>query len=69
MIYIPAHIYHSSVLNNKMKKLTEQQVDDLLKLKFGALVASYPRTSHLSNKFLGKLFGVSGSQVRRLYMA
>lgn len=51
-----------------MKEFTEQQVDDMLKLKFGAVVSSYPSTSYVSNRVLGKVFGVSASQVRRLYM-
>ena len=51
-----------------MKVFTEQQVDDILKLKFGAVVTSYPSTSYVSNRVLGKIFGVSGSQVRYLYL-
>ena len=43
-----------------MKDFTEQQVDDILKLKFGAVVTSYPSKSYVSNRVLGKVFGVSG---------
>ena len=43
-----------------MKDFTEQQVDHILKLKFGAVVMSYPSTSYVSNRVLGKVFGVSG---------
>jgi hypothetical protein len=43
-----------------MKVFTEEQVDDILKLKFGAVVTSYPSTSYISNHVLGKIFGVSG---------
>ena len=53
---------------NKMKHFTEQQVDDILKLKFGAVVTSYPSTSYVSNRGLGKIFNVSGSMIRQLYM-
>ena len=53
---------------NKMKHFTEQQVDDILKLKFGAVVTSYPSTSYVSNSVLGKIFNVSGSMIRQLYL-
>lgn len=46
-----------------MKLFTEQQVDDLIKIKFGKLVTSNNHTSYTSNKIIGKLFGVSGSQL------
>ena len=51
-----------------MKIFTEQQVDDILKLKFGAVVTSYPSTSYVSNRVLGQIFGVSGSLIRKLYL-
>ena len=51
-----------------MKEFTEQQIDDILKLKFGAVVKSHPRIAYVTNKALGKVFGVSASQVRKLYM-
>ena len=52
-----------------MKTFTEQQVDDLIKLKFGKLVTTPRHTSYASDRILGKIFGVSGSQIRRLYRA
>ena len=52
-----------------MKLFTEQQVDDLIKLKFGKLVTTPSHTSYASNRVLGKIFGVSGSQIRKLYRA
>ena len=39
-----------------MKKLTEDQVDDLLKLKFGKLVEESGHRAYVSNKVLGKIF-------------
>ena len=48
----------------KMKTFTEQQIDDIIKLKFGKLVTTPKFTSYVSNKVLGQLFGVSGSQIR-----
>ena len=52
-----------------VKKMTESQVDDLIKLKYGKLVTSADHAAYVSNANLGKIFGISGSQVRRLYMA
>ena len=49
--------------------MTESQVDDLIKLKYGKLVTSADHAAYVSNATLGKIFGISGSQVRRLYMA
>ena len=51
-----------------MKQFTEQQVDDIIKLKFGALVQTADHCSFVSNKILGKIFGVSGSKIRQLYL-
>ena len=44
-----------------VKKLSEQQVDDLIKLKFGKLVTSADHKQYASNATLGKIFGVSAS--------
>ena len=52
-----------------MKEFSERQVDDLLKLKFGAVVTEHGHPSYVSNQVLGKLFNCSGSKVRQLYMA
>ena len=54
---------------NIMKQFIEAQVDDLIKLRYGRLVTSADHTAYVSNAALGKIFGISGSQVRRLYMA
>ena len=42
-------------------QITEQQVDDLIKLKFGRLVTSENNKQYISNAILGKIFGVSAS--------
>ena len=49
-----------------MKYWTEQQIDDMIKLKFGKLVSESGHDSFVSNKILGKLFGVSEKQIRDL---
>ena len=52
-----------------MKHFSEQQVKDMIKLKFGQEVSDHHHLSYVSNKLLGKLFGCSGSKIRQLYMA
>ena len=46
------------------KAFTEQQVDDIIRLKFGSVVTTADRPSYVSNRVLGQLFGVSGSKIR-----
>ena len=52
-----------------VKKLSDTQVDDIIKLKFGRLVTSADHKQYASNATLGKIFGVSASKIRQLYMA
>ena len=52
-----------------VKLFTDKQVDDLIKLKYGSLVTSADRIQYVSNAVLGKIFGISATKVRRLYMA
>lgn len=51
------------------KPLTEQQVTDLVKLKFGREVSSHHNLSYASNAKLAKIFGISATKVRELYLA
>ena len=46
-----------------MKRLTEAQVDDLLKLKFGKVVTEPGHTAYVSNAVLSKIFGVPTSTI------
>ena len=46
-----------------MKTFTNEQVDDIIKLKFGSMVAAENSKFYISNKILGKLFKVSGSKI------
>ena len=62
-------VFKKILIRINMKLFTEQQVDDLIKLKFGKLVTTPSHTSYASNRVLGKIFGVSGSQIRKLYRA
>ena len=52
----------------KVKPLTETQIDDLIKLKFGRLVTSANNKQFVSNAVLAKIFGISAHRVRELYM-
>ena len=38
--------------------LTEEQIDDILKLKYGKVVEDGNHTSYVTNEMLGKIFGV-----------
>ena len=50
-----------------VKEFSEQQVDDIIKLKFGSLVSSANNQQYVSNACLGQIFGVSGTKIRQLY--
>ena len=52
-----------------MKKLTEQQVDDLLKLRFGQVVEEPGHTAYVSNAVLAKIFRIPRSTVANLQRA
>ena len=52
-----------------VKHFTEAQVDDIIRLKFGRLVTTADHQQYASNATLGRIFGVSGSLIRRLYTA
>ena len=47
-----------------MKRLTEAQVDDLLKLRYGKVVTEPGHTAFVSNAVLGKIFGCSRDHIR-----
>ena len=44
-----------------MKYISEQKIDDLIKLKFGSLVTEIGHTSFMSDKVLGQLYKISAS--------
>ena len=52
-----------------VKNFTEQQINDIIKLKFGRLVDSAQHVGYASNATLGKIFGVSAGKIRELYTA
>ena len=51
-----------------MKEFTDQQIQDIIKLKLGKIVTSANNATYISNKVLGKLYGVSSSKIRQLYL-
>ena len=52
-----------------MKTYTEQQVDDIIRLKFGALVTEHGHRSYASDATLGRIYKCSSTKIRQLYMA
>ena len=51
-----------------VKHFSNDQIDGIIRMKFGRMVASQFHTSYLSNAILGKLFKCSGSHIRQLYL-
>ena len=46
-----------------MKRLTDEEVDDLLKLRFGKVVTEPGHTAYVSNAVLAKIFGVPAATI------
>lgn len=51
-----------------MKVYTEEQIDSIIKLRYGSLVTDPDHTAHVSLSKLGRLFRCSGTHIRSLYM-
>ena len=51
-----------------MKQYTEEQIDSIIKLRYGSLVTDPDHTAHVSLSKLGKIFRCSGTHIRSLYM-
>ena len=49
-----------------MKEFTEQQIDDIIKLRYGQLVTTAKHTAHAPCNVIGKIFGVSGTKIIQL---
>ena len=49
-----------------MKEFSDQQVDDILRLKYGRLVSEANHAAYATNATLGKIFKVSGGKIRQL---
>ena len=48
--------------------MSQQQVEDLIKLKFGKLVTSTQHKQYVSNAVLGRIFDVSATKIRESYL-
>ena len=55
--------------SSKMKQITREQVDDMIRLRYGQLVTESTHTAFVSYKTLGKIFGVSGAKAYHLCRA
>ena len=55
-------------MKQKLLDITTEQVDMMIRIKWGKWVPNTSHTSFLSNADIGKLFNIDGSSVRRLYM-
>ena len=51
-----------------VKQFSDEQVDKIIRIKFGRMVSSQYHTSYVSNALLGRLFGCSGSKIRQMYL-
>ena len=51
-----------------VKQFSDEQVDRIIRIKFGRMVASHYNTSYVSNALLGRLFRCSGSKIRQMYL-
>ena len=51
-----------------LKTITSEDVDNMILLKWGNPVESPNNPAFLSNNVIGKIYGIDGSSVRRLYM-
>ena len=49
-----------------MKKISEEEIDAILKLKFGKVVEETGHTAFVSNKTLGKIFQMTEHKIAGL---
>ena len=52
-----------------MKLFTDKQVDDMIKLRWGSVVQQPDLPTLTTYKAIGKVFGISTTQARRLILA
>ena len=55
-------------MKQKVLNITTEQVDQMITLKWHRLVDSPDHPAYVSNSAIGKIFGIDGSSVRRLYI-
>ena len=54
-------------MKQKLLSLTSEDIDNMIMLKWGKKVDCPNHEAYLSNNIVGKVFGIDGSSVRRLY--
>ena len=55
-------------MKQKLLTITNEDVDNMILIKWGKPVSSSNNPAFVSNAVIGKIFGIDGSSVRRLYM-
>ena len=58
------NIKPGSYATKMVKSYTEQQIDSMIRIKWGKAVTSQFHTAHVSNALLGKLFKCSAEKIR-----
>ena len=49
-----------------MKEFNKQQIDDIIRLRYGKLVSTPANQAFASYQTLGKIFGASSGKIRQL---
>ena len=62
------NILYKLIMKQVLKTITSEDVDNMILLKWGNPVESPNNPAFLSNNVIGKVYGIDGSSVRRLYM-
>ena len=53
----------------KLRDITPDQVDEMIMIKWGKNVTHPGHIAFVSNAIIGKIYGIDGSSVRRLYLS
>ena len=56
-------------MKQKLRDITTDQVDEMIMIKWGKPVTNSNHTAFVSNAIIGKIYGIDGSSVRRLYLS
>ena len=56
------------MVKKHLYQFTEEEIDQMIILKWHRHVDSPDYPAYVSNAVIGKVFGIDGSSVRRLYM-
>ena len=55
-------------MRQKVLQLSTEQVDQMIRIKWGGYRANNDQPSYIAYSVLGKIFGVDGSSARRLVL-